>query len=255
MFTEERRNLIYDLIQNKKRIAIDELIEKFQVSGTTIRTDLTSLEKAGKIIRTHGGAMLKEEQLTGEDPISSRKGMNLLQKQKIAQEARKLIQDGDTILLDSGTTGLELAKLLKDTNDVTVITNDLQIALELQKMQNIYLIMLGGRVRNFFECTIGSSALRFLEGLSVDKAFVTANAVSIAKGITTPSIETAEIKEAMMKVADRKYLICDSSKIGRRTTCSFGKLEDLHMILTDSEVTEEFIKAAEAKGVEIRICE
>ena len=254
MFTEERRNMIYEWIKEEKRISIDQLTEKFQVSGTTIRTDLTELEKAGKIIRTHGGAMINEDPLYREDSISARRDLHIHQKKKIAREARKLINDGDTILLDSGTTSLELAKLLHDTMDITVITNDLQIALELQKMQNIYLIMLGGRVRNHFECTVGSSALRFLEELSVDKAFVTSNAVSISRGITTPSIENAEIKSAMMNIAEKRYLICDSSKIGRRTTCRFGKLENLDLILTDEGATEGFVESVKGKGTKVLIC-
>lgn len=254
MFTEERRQKIYEIIQEAKRVSIPELVDKFNVSGTTIRIDLSYLEKTGKITRTHGGAMLNEDPLTKEIPIHSRKDSHITQKQKIALYARSLINDGDTILLDSGTTSLELAKLLIDTKDVTVITNDLQIALELQRMQNIYLIILGGRVRNFFECTIGSTAFKYLENLSVDKAFITANAVSLNKGLTTPNLENAEIKTAMMNIADKKYLICDSSKFGKKTACTFAKIEDIDLIITDNQLSLDFANTLKNQNANLYIC-
>lgn len=254
MFTEERRNDIYKMIKSMKSVSIIDLINKYQVSGTTIRTDLSFLEKNGKIIRTHGGAILNDESLSREKPILTRKDHYIMQKQKIVKKALTLIDDGDTILLDSGTTSLELAKLLIDTKDVTVITNDLQIALELQKMQNIYLIIIGGRVRNFFECTVGTMAFKYLQNLSVDKAFITANAVSSSKGLTTPSIENAEIKRAMMNIADKKYLICDSSKFGKKTACSFGQLEDLDIIITDSGISDELCNNIKKKNILMYIC-
>lgn len=254
MFTEERRQKIFELIKENKRISIPELIDKFNVSGTTIRIDLTYLEKIGKISRTHGGAMLKEDLLTKEVPITSRKDTYTLQKQQIAKFARTLINDGDTILLDSGTTSLELARLLNDTKDVTVITNDLQIGLELQRMQNIYLIIIGGRVRNCFECTIGNIAFKFLENLSVNKAFITANALSLSKGLTTPSLENAEIKAAMMNIAEKKYLICDSSKFGQKTVCTFAKIEDIDLIITDNQLSSAFINDFKTKNVTLHIC-
>lgn len=254
MFTEERRNKIFELIKEKKSITNIDLINIFQVSGTTVRTDLKFLENKGKIIRTHGGAILNEESLSRERPIINRKDHYIKQKQRIAKKARNLIDDGDTILLDSGTTSLELAKLLIDTKNITVITNDLQIALELQKMQNIYLIIIGGRVRNFFECTVGNMAFKYLKNLSVDKAFVTANAVSISKGLTTPSIENAEIKMAMMNISDKKYLICDSSKFGKKTACSFGKIEDLDIVITDNNIPEELYSTIKNKKILIYRC-
>ena len=142
MFAEERKEKIMELLRQNKRTSIGELTEMFQVSGTTIRTYLTELEKAGKLVRTHGGAMLNEDVLDMEESISARKDKRMEEKQKIAKTARAMIEDGDMILLDSGTTTLELAKLLKDANNLTVVTNDLQIALELQRHQGIYLIFL-----------------------------------------------------------------------------------------------------------------
>ena len=238
MFAEERKEKIMELLRQNKRTSIGELTEMFQVSGTTIRTYLTELEKAGKLVRTHGGAMLNEDVLDMEESISARKDKRMEEKQKIAKTA-------------SGTTTLELAKLLKDANNLTVVTNDLQIALELQRHQGIYLIFLGGHVRNYFECTVGSMGLKFLENLSADKAFMSANALSLAKGATTPNLEQAEIKKGMMGIAERKYLICDSSKIGKRTICSYAKAEEFHRLITDAQIPDHAKEALEKQGIEV----
>ena len=170
------------------------------------------------------------------------------QREKI-KTARAMIEDGDMILLDSGTTTLELAKLLKDANNLTVVTNDLQIALELQRHQGIYLIFLGGHVRNYFECTVGNMGLKFLENLSADKAFMSANALSLAKGATTPNLEQAEIKKGM--IAEWKYLICDSSKIGKRTICSYAKAEEFHRLITDAQIPDHAKEVLEKQGIEV----
>lgn len=249
MFAEERKEKIIELLKRNRRVSTDELIAMFGVSGTTIRTYLTELEKQGKILRTHGGAILNEDELHKEDTISSRKTKRLEEKIRVAAYARTMIEDGDTILLDSGTTTLELAHLLKDAKDLTVITNDLQIGLELQKYEGIYLILLGGHVRNHFESTVGSLGLKFLENLSVDKAFMAANGVSLAKGATTPNMEQAEIKKGMMDIADKKYLICDSSKIGKRTICSYARLNEFDVIVTDREIDDHAKKVIEDQGI------
>ena len=160
MFAEERQEKILEMLKVNKRVSNTELIKKFGVSGTTIRIDLTELEQKGLLSRTHGGAILKEDPVYGEDSISSRREKNKEEKECIAKKARAQIEDGDTILLDSGTTALDLAELLKDIHNLTVITNDLQIALKLQKYSEIHLILLGGRVRTSFECTVGGMGIR-----------------------------------------------------------------------------------------------
>lgn len=252
MFAEERQKKILELLKKNRRVSNTELIKKFGVSGTTIRIDLTELEQKGLLSRTHGGAILKEDPVFGEDSISSRRGKNRERKECIARKARKEIHDGDTILLDSGTTALELAKLLKDVNNLTVITNDLQVALKLQKYHEIHLILLGGRVRTSFECTVGGMGIRTLEELSVDKVFMTTNALSVQKGATTPNLDNAEIKREMMKIGNRKYLLCDSTKIGTKTVCSYAKIGEFDILFTDDQITPEERKSIEEQSVTVR---
>lgn len=248
MFAEERQEKILKLLKRNKRVSNTELVKEFGVSGTTIRIDLSELEEKGLLSRTHGGAILKDDPVFGEDSISSRYEKNKEEKEQIVQKARKEIQDGDTILIDSGTTMLGLAELLKDAKNLTIITNDLQVALKLQKNVEIDLILLGGRVRTSFECTVGGMGMRALEELSVDKAFMGANALSIAKGATTPNSDNAEMKRAMMKIARKRYLLCDSSKIGIRTVCSFAKISEFDVIITDDKVSLDMKKDMEEQG-------
>lgn len=249
MFAQERQGQILEMLRQNKRVSNTELIKKFGVSGTTIRIDLTELEQKGLLKRTHGGAILKEDPVFGEDSISSRKEKNKGAKELIAQKARKEIRDGDTILLDSGTTALELAQLLYDVRELTVITNDLQIALRLQKCPEIHLILLGGRVRTSFECTVGGMGIRSLGELSVDKVFMTTNALSIQKGATTPNLDNAEIKREMMKIGNRRYLLCDSSKIGTKTVCSFAKINEFDIVISDDDIEPEARECISNQGV------
>ena len=146
---------------------------------------------------------------------------------------------------------MDLAALLNELHNLTVITNDLQIALKLQKCPEIHLILLGGRVRTSFECTVGGMGIRALEELSVDKAFMTTNALSLQKGATTPNLDNAEIKREMMKIGNQKILLCDSSKIGTKTVCSFAKIEEFDVIITDDKISQEMKETIEKLHIEV----
>lgn len=161
MFAQERRDHIISYLKEKKRIEVKELEEIFQVSGATLRTDLRTLEQEGKLVRTHGGALLKDDEIQKEDNLISRKCNP--QKRAIAREAKRYINERETIILDSGSTTLELARELKDAKDLKIITNDLQIALELQENPWIDLYLVGGRVRNRFRLTPWSHRLGFFK--------------------------------------------------------------------------------------------
>ena len=251
MFAEERKEEIMRLLKENKRVSSAELSERFHVSGTTVRTYLMELEKAGRLIRTHGGALLNDDILNVEESIAARKQKCLREKQKAAAKARSMIKDGDTILLDSGTTMLELAKLLKDAKNLTVVTNDLPTAMELQKMEGVYLILIGGHVRTAFESTVGSMGMKFLENISVEKAFMSSDGVSLTKGATTPNMDQAEIKKEMMAAADQNYLVCDTSKIGKRTICSYAKIVDFDGFILDEPLSDEMKEAFESHGTVI----
>jgi DeoR family fructose operon transcriptional repressor len=172
MFVEERKMRILERIERQRKATVTELCERFHVSSATIRSDLRDLEAGGLLIRTHGGAMVKSK--TGlELDMVQRGTQHLAEKRRIAERALELIEDGDTIILDTGTTCLELARLLGHRRDLTVVTNDLPIALCLESVETVRVLFMGGLVRRNHHCTVihGSASRDILAGLSVDKAF------------------------------------------------------------------------------------
>lgn len=255
MFAQERKERILALLKEKKRVDINELIETFQVSGATLRSDIRELENMGLLTRTHGGALYKEDVYTPENTIYDRKTLHLAQKQAIAKKSLSFIKPGDTILLDSGTTTLELARLLKTGWRLTVITNDIPIAQELQDSEEISLVLIGGSVRTHFECTFGAAALEFLNTLSVDKLFLSPNALSLSRGASTPSLEIAGLKKAMIGSAKEVYMLCDSSKIGTRAANTFAGLREFAGMVTDREALEEDLEALKEQGLAVLVAD
>jgi DeoR family fructose operon transcriptional repressor len=172
------------------------------------------------------------------------------EKRAIALLAIERVEDGDTIILDTGSTTLELAALLGSKRDITVLTNDLEIALRLEEHPTATLHLLGGTVRKRFHCTVGSRAEEHLEGLTVDKAFMGANAFSIEKGASTPDLQTAGLKRLMMSISNKVFLLVDSSKLGKNSFANFAPPGEIDCLVTDS-IAEEEAKALEELGVEV----
>ncbi len=252
MFAQERREYIISYLKEKKRIEVKELEEIFHVSGATLRTDLRELEKEGKLVRTHGGALLKDEEIQKEDSLVSRKSNP--QKKAIAKEARKYIKEGDAIILDSGSTTLELARELQDVKNVKIITNDLLIALELQENPWIDLYLIGGRVRNQFRLTHGTIGIDFLKNIAVNKVFLSPNALSIYDGATSSNEEMKAIKQTMMRASQEAYMLCESRKIGKRSFCKFASTAEFQLIFTDDGILKQEKESLEAQGVPVKIC-
>ena len=169
LFAEERKSRIIELLNENSKLVVPDLCDYFEVSPATIRNDLRELENGGLLKRTHGGAILNTK--TGYELNSYQKGVkNLAAKQAIARYAVNLVDDGDTIAIDTGTTTLEFAKLLAGKNGITAVVNDIGIAKQLEENSDTNIILTGGILRRNFHCTIGPIAQKALEGLSVDKA-------------------------------------------------------------------------------------
>jgi DeoR family fructose operon transcriptional repressor len=251
LFVEERKMKILEHIEEHRKATVAELCEHFKVSSATIRNDLRDMEGAGLLLRTHGGAMVKTK--TGlEQDFSLRKVQNLEGKRRIAEAAIRLVEDGDTIILDTGTTTFELARLLGAKREVTVVTNDLAIALLLEEFESVKVVFMGGIVRRKFHCTMvyGPSGMDILSGLTVDKAFMAANSFSVEKGASTPDINHAETKKLMMSIAARVIFLFDESKMGRNSFALFAPLEKIDAIVIDS-LREGERRLLEEKDIEV----
>lgn len=238
LFAEERHAQILSLLKEHAKILVPDLCELFQVSPATIRNDLRDLEAAGKLKRTHGGA-IPIGKASFEPTSSSKTVSSIAEKKRIAQCAASMIEPGDTIALDAGTTTFEFAKCLTGIPNLTVVTNDIKIALYFEEHTEANIIVIGGFLRHGFECTIGPMALAAMVGLNVDKAFLATNAFSIEKGLTTPDMNQAEMKKALIRSAAETFLLCDSSKIGRTSFIEYASLDVIDHFITDKNISQK----------------
>jgi len=231
MFAKERKIKIVDYVNKHQKATVSELCDAFNFSSATIRNDLRDLENNGALTRTHGGA-LKNPKTGFEFLISERSAVDYVGKSAIAELAIDCVEDGDSIVLDTGTTTLELARLLNRRRNLTVATNDLKIAMLLEDAQDCTVVILGGIVRK--HSTVGPMPIELLENFVVDKAFMGTNSFSMEKGATTPNFMMAQIKRKMLSIAARVYLLCGSSKFGRSSFALFAQPDDIDVIVTDN---------------------
>jgi DeoR family fructose operon transcriptional repressor len=254
MFAEERKLKIFDFLTEHKKATVAELVNYFEVSNTTIRNDLREMERDRLLIRTHGGAMLRMR--TGYEPDTYENQIrNVEEKKRIALAALDLIDDGDTIVLDTGTTTMELALVLATKKNLRVITNDLLIGLLLEDSTSIIdILFIGGVMRKKYHCTLKyrNATAEMLTGLTVDKAFITANGFSFEKGVTTPDLGLAEVKMLLMSVASTVVVLCDSSKLGNNYFIQIAPLDQIDKFITDKMDLKEK-ERLEEKGIDVVI--
>jgi DeoR family fructose operon transcriptional repressor len=249
MFAEERKQKILEFVRENRKATVQQLCDKYDVSSATIRNDLRELEGTGLLIRTHGGALVKSK-AGFELGTKEKKVLYKTEKADIAEKALGLIEDGDTIILDTGTTTLELARKLGRKRNLTVVTNDLDTALILDEIGIEKVIMLGGMLRSGFHCTIGSFGKDLLKSLQVDKAFMGVNGFSFEKGASTPDLQHAEIKKSMVEAASKIFLLFDHSKMGRKAFARFAEINQIDAVIID-EITEDELVLFEDAGIDV----
>ncbi|MBS3995177.1 MAG: DeoR/GlpR transcriptional regulator [Alkaliphilus sp.] len=249
MFAEERRSRILEILEGKNRITVIELTESLKVSDSTIRRDLQDLEQAGLLKRTHGGAV-KWEHTGFEATMAEKEESNIDEKRYIGEKAAALIEDNDTIILDAGTTTLEIAKHIKAKN-ITVLTNSILIALELSKHKDIEIVIIGGNARKQTLAIVGPFADMIIQNFRVDKAFIGSNSITLQDGCTTPNILEAHTKKTMIRSAKEVYIVADHSKFGKVSFASIAKLEDIDAIITDTNIDKQTVERFRQEGVEV----
>ncbi len=233
IFVPERRRAVLEFLYEHKRATVVELCERFRVSPATMRGDLHDLEREGLLVRTHGGATIRER-VPVEREWRAQEGEHFPGRRAMAQHALGRIEDGDAILLDTGLTTLLLASLLMVRNDITVVTNDLNIARLLEEHPTATVHVLGGAVRKRFHYTLGSRTEQLLDGFRVDKAFMVADGFSVESGATTADLQHAEIKRRMMVIASKTFLLVDSSGLGRSSFAQFAEPGAVDCLIVDS---------------------
>ena len=238
MLPHERREKILDLITEDGHATVIQLSKIFKVTEVTIRQDLEKLEKEGSIEREHGGAYLKNIGLNVKNIVLQNQD-HLTEKAAIARKALEYINDGDIIILDSGSTTTEIAKLITNFKNLTVITNSLNIALILGEIPEINLVVTGGEFKAPTLSLTGQKAADFFTGLNVDKLFLATAGITLKSGLTYPSISDIVVKRAMIDSANEVYLVADSSKVGKSSFASLGALSLIDFLITDPDISEE----------------
>lgn len=252
MLANQRREKIIALLVEDGSAKVLDLAKLFKVTEVTIRQDLEKLEKDGLIIREHGGAYLKNvsDQVKTFSIVHQD---NLDKKEAIAQKCLELIESGDTIILDSGSTTTEVAKKLKSIKNLTVITNALNIALMLGAEPGIEVIVTGGEFKPPTLSLTGEKAADFFRGLHVQKLFLATAGISLKAGLTYPSISDIVVKKAMIEAAETTYLVADSTKIGKSAFASLGALSLIDFIITDSGIEEKYKQIFEDNDIQLII--
>jgi DeoR family transcriptional regulator of aga operon len=251
--TIDRRRSILHQITETGQVLVQELSRQFEVSEVTIRNDLKQLEKKDMLIRARGGAMKIDRGVGMDYKLSQKDKLHIKEKARIGKKAGQFIKEGDTIILDSGTTTMEIAKNLDHINDITVICNALNIISHLLHLKNVNLIIPGGYLRKNSLSLVGPLAEKNLQNLYVDKVFIGVDGFDTKHGIYTPNIEEAHFDEIMIKISKEVIVVCDSSKFLRRSLAFICGIDKLNYVITDNEIPEEDKKHLEDAGIKVII--
>lgn len=247
-----RRMKILEWLQEEGSARVRELSTAFDVSEVTIRLDLERLEADGHILREHGGAYLKtvHQQVRS---MALQHQTHLEEKRRIGRAAAKLVDDGETIIIDSGSTTTEVAANLTDRHELTVITNALNIALNLGAIPSIAVHMPGGQFKAPTLSLSGSKSAQYFEGIFAQKLFLATAAVSSEAGLTYPSLADLHVKRAMIESAEKVFLVADSSKIGRTSFSALAGIDVIDTLITDEGIPDKQRAAFETAGIQVII--
>ena len=250
---EERRRRIRAMIEAQAQGTVTELARHFRVSAVTIRTDLAALENMGALVRYHGGALPRGD--SDEVPIDIKQTLHRAEKVRIATAAVELIRDGETLILDSGTTTAEIAKQIRalKLSSINVITNALNIAVLLANAPHVNLIIPGGVLRRQSWSLSGPQAEQALRDLQADHLFLGVDSLDPEIGLMTPYVLEAQLNALMIRISRHVVAVTDSSKLLRRNLSVIAPVERVDLLITDRAAAEDCVAAIRARGVEVRL--
>ncbi len=251
--TVERRKIILQEINETGKVYVYDLSKTCNVSEVTIRNDLKQLEKKHLLIRARGGAIKPEGSVGLDYQLSEKDKLHSTEKAKIGKQASKLVKEHDTIIIDSGTTTMALARNLENIKEVTVICNALNIISQLAQTKSVNLIVPGGYLRKSSSSLVGPLAEKNLQNLYVDKVFLGVDGFDTRHGIYTPNIEEAHFNEIMIEIAKEVIVICDSSKFFRKSLAFICGVSKIRYVITDNGIPDEDRKRLEDAGIKLII--
>ncbi|ETN94905.1 transcriptional regulator, DeoR family [Zhouia amylolytica] len=246
--TAERRSKILEILDIKGQVNVNELSQELGVSEVTIRNDLDKLEKSKLLIRAHGGAFKTSNiALT----VTEKKKINLEVKRLIGKKAASMIEEEESIILDSGTTTFEISNNLNDFTKLTVISNALDIVNNLSKYENLDVFMPGGYLKEFSMSLVGPMAERNFRQLYCNKLFLGVDAIKPELGVFTHHMEEAYLNQIMIDIAEEVIVVADSSKFKRSGLAFISSFEKIDKLITDDQLEKEHLIALEKNNVEV----
>ncbi|MCW9707968.1 transcriptional repressor AgaR [Fodinibius salsisoli] len=248
--TVDRRDKIIHKIQSEGSVRVDELSEEFDVSTVTIRNDLDFFEEKGLIHRTYGGALLRNN-VYNDPSLEEKQKINVDKKRRIGEYAAGLVNDGDSIILDSGTTTREIALRLKDKKNMVLMTNAINTAVELAGVSEIQLMLTGGVLRDKSYSLVGPEAERTMKNYYFDKLFLGVDGMDFEHGLTTFNPQEAQLNRLMVERSNQVIAVTDSSKFGRHSFSFICDLSPIGMVITDDEISPEFEQGLKKRDIEV----
>jgi len=254
LLCEERRRETLKVLEEQKRVTVEDLAERFSVSAVTVRSDLEHLASEGLLVRSHGGAILPLGP-QAEYPLQVKRTLHRAEKMRIGRAAAYLVKPRQTVMLDSGTTTAELARTLKQTNleALTVITHALNIAQELVDAPNISVIMIGGILRQVSGSFVGPQAERMVSEMHADHFFLAVDGLDAETGPSTPDVLEAQLNAVMMRMSKEVTVVTDATKFGRRSLSIIGDIGGVHRVVTDDRVSDDIARRLRGLGIEVLI--
>jgi DeoR/GlpR family transcriptional regulator of sugar metabolism len=252
--TGERRRRIGEILAHQGRVTVNELSKLFGVTSVTIRSDLDTLAAEGSLIRDRGGA-IAHTSTTLTVAFEKRAVQNREQKRFIGRLASTLVNDRETIIMDAGSTVMEMARSLPSEKPCTIVTTALNVAARVGALQNVNVLIAGGSLSRETISTVGALAERDLENLVVDKVFLSTQAFDAEHGLTDDSFDIARVKAAMIRSARRVILLADSSKWGNSAFAKIAPLGEIDILITDSGLPLEAEKIIHRFGVDIMVAD
>ena len=252
MFMEERQAAIMNLLLKKGKVLVKELADKYSVTEDCIRKDLGALERQGKLKRTYGGAVATRENVHMHE-VAKHKDRDVDAKRKIAGAAMKLIRERDMVFLDISTSNLAIAELLvKDTRDITIVTNMIDILTLLARKPNVKLIFVGGMLNKSHDGFWGNATLDFISKLKPDIAFVGAVGVDVKENsVSTYDVEDGTNKAAIIRHSKHAYVVAEARKLNSDGNYNYTTLDTFSGLITDVKPSKDICEAAEKYGVQI----
>ena len=254
MTKEERHQQILDTLIKHESVQVSDLSALFEVSAVTIRKDLTELERANKLYRSHGKAILINPYINNRS-VNEKEKLSTEEKNAIGRIAADMITKDDSIIIASGTTVHALARNIKPIHNLTVVSASLQVSEILANNEAIEIIQLGGMLRHSSNSVVGKYAEQMLQNFCCSKLFLGVDGIDLEFGLTTTDVREADLNKEMMRTAQKTIVLADSSKFRRRGFSKIANIEDVDMIITDSAIPEAIAHRIREMGVELIVVE